>query len=67
LVLSDRGAKLKNLDHFFSHSLGIDVELSNPIKYLSFDENMFSAEYLNENATLFATAIGLARRGIEDS
>lgn len=66
LILSDRGAKIKNLDQYFSHQLGIDVEISNPIKYLSFDESVFSLEYLSENAPLFATAIGLARRGIEE-
>lgn len=67
LILSDRGAKIKNLDQYFSHQLGIDVEISNPIKHLSFDENVFSLEYLSENAPLFATAIGLARRGIEEN
>lgn len=67
LILSDRGAKIKNLDQYFSHQLGIDVEISNPIKHLSFDESVFSLEYLSENAPLFATAIGLARRGIEES
>ncbi|MGV3526096.1 MAG: type IV pilus assembly protein PilM [Candidatus Sericytochromatia bacterium] len=66
LVLSDRGAKIKNLDQYFSHQLGIDVEISNPIKHLSFDESNLSLEYLTENAPLFATAIGLARRGIEE-
>lgn len=67
LVLSDRGAKIKNLDQYFSHQLGIDVEISNPIKHLTFDEATFSLEYLTENAPLFATAIGLARRGIEEN
>lgn len=67
LVLSDRGAKIKNLDQYFSHQLGIDVEISNPIKHLSFDEATFSLDYLTENAPLFATAIGLARRGIEEN
>lgn len=67
LILSDRGAKIKNLDQYFAHQLQIDVEIANPIKSLSFDESLFSLDYLNENASLFATAIGLARRGIEDN
>lgn len=67
LILSDRGAKIKNLDQYFAHKLGMDVEISNPIRSLSFDEATFSAAYLNENAPLFATAIGLARRGIEEN
>jgi len=66
LILSDRGAKIKRLDQFFSHQLGIDVEIADPIKNLYFDENAFSQEYLRENATLFATAIGLALRGMEE-
>ena len=67
LILSDRGAKIKNLDQYFAHQLQIDVEIANPIKSLSFDESLFSLDYLNENASLFATAIGLARRGIENN
>lgn len=66
LILADRGAKIKNLDQYFSHQLGIDVEIADPIKPLYFDESNFSPEYLKENASLFATAIGLAWRGIED-
>jgi type IV pilus assembly protein PilM len=66
LVLSDRGAKLKNLDQYFSHALGIDVEVSNPLKFLSFSESQFDIATLNENATIYATAIGLARRGLEE-
>jgi type IV pilus assembly protein PilM len=66
MTLSDRGAKMKNLDLYLSHSLGLDVEICNPIRFLSFDENRFSLQYLTENATLFATAIGLARRGIDE-
>ncbi|PIQ24689.1 hypothetical protein COW36_23215 [bacterium (Candidatus Blackallbacteria) CG17_big_fil_post_rev_8_21_14_2_50_48_46] len=66
MVLSDRGAKMKNLDLYLSHALGIDVEICNPIKSLTFDEDRFSLQYLTENATLFATAIGLARRGIDE-
>lgn len=66
MILSDRGAKMKNLDLYLSHALGIDVEICNPIKFLTFDENRFSLQYLTENATLFATAIGLARRGIDE-
>lgn len=66
MILSDRGAKMKNLELYLSHALGIDVEICNPIKFLTFDENKFSLQYLTENAPLFATAIGLARRGIDE-
>lgn len=67
LILADRGAKLKNLDRYFEQVLGIDVEIGNPIQFLSFDEAQFPLAYLTENATTFATAIGLARRGLEEN
>lgn len=67
MVLSDRGAKVKRLDQYFSHQLGIDVEIADPIKHLYFNEDTFSQAELRAQATLFATAIGLARRGIAGS
>lgn len=66
LVLSGRGAKMKNLDKHLSMNLGVDVEISNPINYIQFDEQKYSAEYLMENAPIFVTAIGLAKRGVEE-
>lgn len=66
LILSGRGAKMKNLDKHLSMNLGIDVELSNPISNIQFDEEKYSAEYLMENAPVFVTSIGLAKRGVEE-
>jgi Tfp pilus assembly PilM family ATPase len=57
LILSGRGAKMRNL--------GLDVEISNPISYIQFDEQKYSPEYLIDNAPIFVTAIGLAKRGVE--
>jgi Tfp pilus assembly PilM family ATPase len=53
--------KIKNLDKHLSMNLGLDVEISNPISYIQFDES----EYLIDNAPIFVTAIGLAKRGVE--
>jgi type IV pilus assembly protein PilM len=67
LILSGRGAKMRNLDKHLSMNLGLDVEISNPISYIQFDEQKYSAEYLIDNAPVFVTAIGLAKRGVEQS
>ena len=46
-------------------NLGLNVEISNPISYIQFDEQKFSAGYLIDNAPIFVSAIGLAKRGVE--
>ncbi|MFN8575398.1 MAG: type IV pilus assembly protein PilM [Candidatus Sericytochromatia bacterium] len=66
LVLCGRGAKIKNLDKHLSMNLGLDVEISNPVSNIQFDEQNYSAEYLMENAPIFVTSIGLAKRGVEE-
>lgn len=66
LILSGRGSYISNLDQYLSTNLGIDVEIANPINYLYFDENLFPVDFLMENAAIMATAIGLARRGVEE-
>lgn len=66
LILSGRGAKMKNLDKHLSMNLGVDVEISNPINSIQFDEEKYPAEYLMENAPVFVTSIGLAKRGVEE-
>lgn len=66
LILCGRGAKIKNLDKHLSMNLGLDVEISNPISNIQFDEQKYSAEYLMDNAPVFVTSIGLAKRGVEE-
>jgi type IV pilus assembly protein PilM len=66
LVLCGRGAKIKNLDKHLSMNLGLDVEISNPVSNIQFDEQNYSAEYLMDNAPVFVTSIGLAKRGVEE-
>lgn len=46
-------------------NLGLDVEISNPISYIQFNDQKYPAEYLINNAPIFVTAIGLAKRGVE--
>jgi type IV pilus assembly protein PilM len=66
LILSGRGAKMRNLDKHLSMNLGVDVEISNPLNHIQFDEQAYPAEYLMDNAPIFVTSIGLARRGVEE-
>ncbi len=66
LILSGRGAKMRNLDKHLSMNLGVDVEISNPLNHIQFDEQLYPAEYLMDNAPIFVTSIGLARRGVEE-
>lgn len=65
LVLSGRGARMKNLDKHFSMNLGLDVEISNPISHIQFDQEKYSPQFLMDNASILATSIGLAKRGVE--
>ncbi|MFN8670526.1 MAG: type IV pilus assembly protein PilM [Candidatus Sericytochromatia bacterium] len=65
LIISGRGAKMKNLDKHLSMNLGLDVEVGNPINDIQFDQQKYPAEYLLENAPVFVTSIGLAKRGLE--
>lgn len=65
VVLSGRGAKIRNLDKFLNSRLGIDVEVGNPLSRLKFDEAQFPPDFLRVNAPLLTTGIGLALRGVE--
>lgn len=65
VLLSGRGAQIRHLDKHLAMNLGMDVEIGNPVSVLTFDEGRYDADYLLQNAPVFATAIGLARRGLE--
>jgi len=65
VVLSGRGAKIRNLDKFLNSRLGIDVEIGDPLSRLKFDEAQFPPDFLRVNAPLLTTGIGLALRGVE--
>jgi len=66
VILAGRGARMKNLDQHFNTTLDVDVVIGNPIDFLHFDEAQYPPEFLYENAPFLATAIGLARRGVEE-
>jgi type IV pilus assembly protein PilM len=63
-ILSGRGAKMKHLDKHLATYLGLNVEIGNPVGF-TFDETRYPADFLVEQAPILATAIGLARRGVE--
>lgn len=66
VILCGRGARMKNLDQHLNTLLDVDVVIGNPIDFLHFDEAQYAPEFLYENAPFLATAIGLARRGVEE-
>lgn len=65
LIISGRGAKMKNLDKHLSMNLGLDVEVGNPITNIQFDQQKYPADYLIDNAPVFVASIGLAKKGVE--
>ena len=66
VIISGRGARIRNLDQHFYTNLGVDVIVGNPIDFISFDESQYPPDYLYQNAPSLAAAIGLARRGVEE-
>lgn len=63
-ILSGRGAKMKHLDKHLANYLGLNVDIGNPVGF-QFDETRYPADFLVDQAPILATAIGLARRGVE--
>jgi hypothetical protein len=62
ITLVGGGAKLKNLDAYFTQSLGIPTTVGNAASRLPLRSSRLSQDYVDENGTLFTVAIGLAMR-----
>lgn len=60
LVLTGRGALLRNLDSYLSESLGLHVSVGNPLMKVSEVANTIDGEVLMSVAPRLAVAIGLA-------
>lgn len=66
VLLSGDGAHLKGLTHFLAKELGISVALANPwVNILPDAESRVPEEYLQRSLS-YATALGLALRGVLD-
>jgi type IV pilus assembly protein PilM len=64
LCLSGGGAQLPRLDDYLARELGVEVEVFNPLVELNIDGSYFSREELSAVTSQFATAMGLAVRGL---
>lgn len=62
IILSGGSARLKGIDNYLNSSLGVPVELGNPLTDIEFDEEAFDRRHLEELGPRMAVAIGLARR-----
>jgi Tfp pilus assembly PilM family ATPase len=63
LTLVGGGAKLRNIDAYFTRELGIPSTRGNPFSGIAVRASRGS-EYIDENAPLFAVALGLALRDV---
>jgi cell division ATPase FtsA len=62
ITLIGGGAKLKNLDAYFTQSLGIPTSIGNVAASLPLNAPKLSSDFVEENGTRFTVAIGLALR-----
>ncbi len=64
-VIAGGGACMKNIDAFLANSLGIPVEIIDPLKKISVAEEMSGAVNIKYNAPSLSTVIGLALESIQ--
>lgn len=62
IILSGGSARLRGIDNYLNSSLGVPVELGNPLADIEFDEEAFDRRHLEDLSLRMAVAIGLARR-----
>jgi type IV pilus assembly protein PilM len=67
IVLSGGGAGVMNLESILRDKFGIPVEILNPFKNITFNENDFNPEWIAEVAPSMAIAVGLAIRKLGDA
>ncbi|HUP66483.1 MAG TPA: type IV pilus assembly protein PilM [Thermoanaerobaculia bacterium] len=67
IILSGGGASALNLETILKDKFGIEVEIMNPFKNISFNEGDFNPEWISEVAPSMAVAVGLAIRKVGDA
>lgn len=67
IMLSGGGASALNLETILRDKFGIEVEIMNPLKNVSFNEGEFNPEWISEVAPSMAVAVGLAIRKVGDA
>jgi len=66
VVISGGCAKIKGLDRFLSHRLGLPVSVADPFQGLYYSPKVFDPDYLHDMAPVAAVSMGLALRRIRD-
>jgi type IV pilus assembly protein PilM len=66
LVLLGGGAKLRNIDVFFTQSLGVPTVVANPFAHLTVRTPKLPPDYATENGPICTVALGLALRDFVD-
>ncbi len=66
LVLLGGGAKLRNLDVFFTQMLGVPATVANPFAHIAVQTPKLPPDYATENGPTCAVALGLALRDFVD-
>jgi type IV pilus assembly protein PilM len=64
IVLVGGGAKLHNLDKYFSQNLGVPAIVGNPLQSLTTDSSQVNPQLIKEHGNAFVVALGLAMREI---
>jgi len=67
IVMSGGCSAALNLDSILRDKFGIPVEIMNPFRNISFNENDFNPEWVAEVAPSMAVAVGLAIRKLGDA
>ncbi|MGH9459537.1 MAG: type IV pilus assembly protein PilM [Thermoanaerobaculia bacterium] len=67
IMLSGGGANALNLETILRDKFGIDVEVMNPLKNISFNEGEYTPEWISEVGPSMAVAVGLAIRKVGDA
>jgi type IV pilus assembly protein PilM len=65
IILSGGSSRLVGLDKYFSQKTGIQTNIGNPWRRVSYEEKF--NPFIGKMGTSFSVALGLAFRGIEES
>jgi type IV pilus assembly protein PilM len=67
IMLAGGGASVLNLETILRDKFGIEVEVMNPFRSISFNEGEFNPEWISDIAPSMAVAVGLAIRKVGDA
>ncbi len=65
MILSGGGAQLRGMDRCLEAALSLPVEIANPFRHISFDEDHFDPDFVAALAPLSAVSVGAAARTLD--